>query len=141
VNKLPDGVTLQLYFSPVGATCGDQDVLFSSSKKWLHPLFELEVFLASHSVGESHDLLLRDTIVGRAAAFLILRMRLRRVETDLVSRRAIALLKEHSIEFEATLTVDAIDCMTEELLKDISDPVTAYAILSERRSKANLAVR
>ena len=137
MNKLPEGITLQLYLCQTGS---DRIVLFSSSKKWLHPLFELEEFLSLHekygSVASRENLLLRDTIIGRAAAFLIVRMGIRRVETDLISRRDIPLFEKHDVHVTANKTIDAIDCMTEELLKDYSDPDEVYAILVERRRVA-----
>ena len=144
VAKLPEGVTMQFYLRPAGAVGVPGKLLFSSAKKWLHPLFELEEFLAAYGKGGRDfstcefggELFLRDRVVGRAAAFLIVRMGIRRVETDILSRRAIPLLQENSVATEAIATVDAIDCMTEDLLKDKSNPQEVYALLAERRKKA-----
>jgi hypothetical protein len=145
-KALPNGITLQLLLCNKD-TDSPEKVIFFSSKKWLHPLFELEEFLTAHvHSSEPHvfkfdgglratsvDFLLRDRIIGRAAAFLILRLGILRVETELVSRRALALLAENHISIKALETVDAIDCLTEELLKNIYDPTMAAQILAERR--------
>jgi hypothetical protein len=152
IEKLPQDITMQLYLLKKGADDLLGIKLFSSSKKWLHPLFELEEFLNSHAksnkedsrtfefdghiIASSRELFLRDRIIGRAAAFLIMRMGISRVETDLVSKAALAVLKEHHIPIETLDTVDAIACMTEHLLEDISNPDEAYHILQERRAKA-----
>ncbi len=150
--KLPEGITLQLYLAQPEVASSSWKVLFSSSKKWLHPLFELEEFLASHTSKENtnkrsfdfgnnlnvsaSDLFLRDTVIGRAAAILITRMGIKRIETNLISSLAIPLLQEHSVQFESIRTIDAIACMTENLLKDYSDSEEAYALLAERRVNA-----
>ena len=41
--------------------------VFTSIGKWLHPLFELEDYLAEHSL-EPRNLVLQDKIIGKAAA-------------------------------------------------------------------------
>jgi hypothetical protein len=147
VDKLPDGITMQLYFLNNGLEGSPGKILFSSSKKWLHPLFELEEFLALHTkngsnfefegglIASSADLFLRDRIIGRAAAFLILRMGFSKVEADIVSLRALSLLKANSVSIETNETIDAIKCITEDLLKDTLDPDEAYSILNERKAK------
>jgi Domain of unknown function (DUF1893) len=145
VDKLPDGITMQLYLLGDDSKGSPGKILFSSSKKWLHPLFELEEFLALHAKKEntfefedgitasSADLFLRDRIIGRAAVFLIVRMGIIKVESELVSRRALSLLNENSVPIETVETIDAIKCITEELLKDILTSDEVYSILSERR--------
>lgn len=152
VDRLPEGVTLRLYLRLQGEERASWKILFSSSKKWLHPLFELEEFLASHARGgnrdgrafefdgglsaSSSDLFLRDKTIGMAAAFLVVRMGIRAVETDRVSRRALHILKENAVAIETLETVDAIACMTEKILKDKTDPEEVYGMLAERRAKA-----
>lgn len=156
VDKLPEGITMQLHLSPGGSNGLSGTMLFSSSKRWLHPLFDLEEFLDRHARGVSgdcrifefdggisalsSDLLLRDRIIGRAAAFLILRMGIRKVETDLVSRRALPLLKEYSVAIETIDTIEATNCITEDLLKEVADTEKAYEILAGRRAKAGFRV-
>jgi hypothetical protein len=47
--------------------------IFTSYGKWLHPLFELETYLANYPI-EPARLLLQDKIIGKAAALLIHRL-------------------------------------------------------------------
>ena len=44
--------------------------IFTSNGTWLHPLFELEDYLAAHSF-QPENLILQDKIIGKAAALLI----------------------------------------------------------------------
>jgi len=146
VDKLPDGITMQLYISGDGSKAFPGKIIFSSSKKWLHPLFELEEFLILHTkngntfefegghTASSSDLFLRDRIIGRAAAFLIIRMGISKVETNIVSRRALSLLNANAVSIETIETLDVIKCITEDLLKDNLEPEKVYSILIERRA-------
>ena len=47
--------------------------VFTSTGKWLHPLFELEDYLVEHGL-EPGNLILQDKIIGKAAALLIHRL-------------------------------------------------------------------
>jgi hypothetical protein len=152
VDKLPESITMQLYLRDNNSDNLSGEILFSSSKRWLHPLFELDEFLAIHTKSSSKDfrtfefeggihavssdLFLRDRVIGRAAAFLILRMGIRHIETDIVSRSALPLLKENSIAIETIETIDTTNCLTEDLLKDNLKHEEAYKILTEQRAKA-----
>jgi hypothetical protein len=132
LEQLPPGVTLQLYSRPqAGAGLGSP--LFSSSGHWLHPLFELEEYLAAHP---GAGFFLRDRVVGSAAAFLILHLGISEVEADVASHRALQLLRERGVAAEARVLVEAIGCATEQLLQDESEPEAAYRMLSERRERA-----
>ena len=115
--------------------------LFSSPGRWLHPLFELEAFLADNRAERGGpalgDLYLRDRVIGTAAAFLILRLGLREVETDVASRRAMELLRGGGVKVETRTLVEAIGCATERLLLDETDPDAAYKMLCERRARAS----
>jgi hypothetical protein len=134
LESLPEGVTAQLYrLPPAGESLGAP--LFSSSGRWLHPLFELDEFFAAHPTSAS-DLFLRDRVIGTAAAFLILRLGIREVESDIASRRALELLRDGGAKIEAKTCVEAIGCVTERLLKDESDIEAAYRSLVERRAQA-----
>jgi len=134
LESLPQGVTAQLYRLPAsGGELGEP--LFSSSGRWLHPLFELEEFLKAHPASAS-ELFLRDHVIGTAAAFLILRLNIHTVESDIASQRALKLLREGGVKAETKTCIEAIGCITEHLLKDESDPEAAYRSLKERRAQA-----
>ena len=146
VDKLPNGITMQLFLLDHDSKGLPGKILFSSSKKWLHPLFELEEFLRLHAkngntfgfegglIASSADLFLRDRIIGHAAAFLIIRLGISKVETNIVSRRALSLLNANAVSIEAIETLDVIKCITEDLLIGILEPDKVYSILTERRA-------
>jgi zinc transport system ATP-binding protein len=119
---LPDPLTLRLHR-------GGQ-VLFSSEKHWLHPLFELEEVLIR--IGDPTGLLVADRITGRAAAFLLARLGIRRLRTGLLSHAAIPVLDGQGIEYRCAELIEKVSCSTETLLAGIQDPETAYALVRER---------
>jgi zinc transport system ATP-binding protein len=109
-------------------------LLFSSEGKWLHPLFELEDFLAGSGL-RREELALRDRVVGRAAALLIARLGIRRVHADTLSRPGREVLLAHGIEHDWDLLVEAIGCQTESALAGIRDPQAAYEWLRQRAGR------
>jgi len=124
---LPAPLTLRLYEGPA--------VIFTSEKHWLHPLFDLEAFFQAGGHDPARTRLV-DQITGRAAAFLVVRLGIRELETRVLSRRAVPVLEEHGIAFRCHERVDRILCATEELLADTQSPEEAWAILRERRARA-----
>ena len=73
-QPLPQNVSLQVF---------NRDFLiFESSGKWLHPLFELEEFLKTYD-GERDMLCSHDCAVGKAAAVLTIRLRIKKINADL----------------------------------------------------------
>jgi len=109
---------------------GDR-ALFSSSGKWLHPLFEAEKWLNKQAV-DPRRLTLRDNIVGKAAALLIVRLDIRRVEAGVLSRLGEGVLIKHEVSYSCADRVDKILCRTEQELSGVDDPQEAYRILSEK---------
>ena len=59
--------------------------IFTSRGKWLHPLFELEDYLAEHAF-QPENLILQEKIIGKAAALLIHRLRFRTLQAGILSR-------------------------------------------------------
>jgi len=108
-----------------------KQLVFASDGRWLHPLFELEVFLAGSEYSPS-ELLASDRIVGKAAALLIARMGLRTVRAGIMSRLAERVMLQQGIVYRFDTRVDRIDCATEELLSDIDDLETAHRLLAQR---------
>jgi len=115
------------------------ELVFSSEKKWLHPLFDLEKFLAGGDA-DPGDLFLEDKIIGRGAAFLIVRMGIRKVRTALLSRLGLDVFRSHGTDVSWETLVDTITCRTEELLRDEDDPEAAYALLKARAEAASAGV-
>jgi hypothetical protein len=113
----------------------DGKVEFTSPGKWLHPLFDLERFLAGKgidgSTGEIHD-----KVVGRGSAFLIVRLGVRRVHAGLLSWLGKDVLDRAGVTCTWDTLVDEIACQTESILREVTDPEEAYRILAERAKRA-----
>jgi hypothetical protein len=126
---LPAGVTLRLY---VGG-----GVVFESGGRWLHPLFELEEHLARTGLDPAGARLV-DRITGRAAAFLVVRMGIRILDTRLLSDRAVPLLDAHGVRWRCAERVERVLCRTEDLLADVRDPDAAWTLLQARRARSQV---
>ena len=72
--------------------------IFTSYGKWLHPLFELEGYLADHAFQPAH-LTLQDKIIGKAAALLIHRLGFCTVQAGVLSRLGEAVFQRHGITY------------------------------------------
>jgi Domain of unknown function (DUF1893) len=108
--------------------------IFTSNSQWLHPLFELEAYLADHPI-EPENLILQDTIVGKAAGLLILRLGFRTVKAGILSRLGEAVLQRHAMTYTSEQLVDRIHCQTEELLATVEDPEEAYRLVKIRAGR------
>lgn len=83
-----------------------------------------------------------DKIVGKAAAFLLVRGRVSEVYAEVISASGAEVLKAHNIPFKFGKLTDCIVnragtgmCPMEEAVKDICDPDEAYFALSEKVRK------
>lgn len=128
---LPAPLTLQLY--------AGTEVIFSSERHWLHPLFDLEAFFAENTRDPARTRLV-DRITGRAAAFLVARLGIKELHTLVLSRRAIPVLEQHAIQYRCGDVIDRVACATEDLLADIQDPEAAWPLLQARRARALMAI-
>jgi hypothetical protein len=108
--------------------------IFISYGKWLHPLFELEAYIAEHPI-QPENLILQDKIIGKAAALLILRMGFHTVKAGVLSRLGEAVLQRHGIVYTYEQLVDRIHCQTEELLATVEDPEEAYRLVKIRAGR------
>lgn len=106
-------------------------LIFYSNRSWLHPLFELEVFLQEHEYNPA-ELIVKDKIVGKAAALLMIYINIGRIEAQLLSEVAKDTLEHFKIPFTYGKLVDRIKCRTEELLLNEFDVNKAYWLLWER---------
>ena len=109
-------------------------LIFTSYGTWLHPLFELEDYLAEHPIHPEH-LILQDKIIGKAAALMIYRLGFRIVKAGLLSRLGEAVLHRHGIAYSYEQLVDRIHCQTEELLATVEDPEEAYQLVKVRAGR------
>jgi hypothetical protein len=110
-------------------------IAFASSGRWLHPLLELERFLLA-SRTDPASLVLHDKIVGRAAALLIIRLRIPEVRAGLLSRLGERALRSAGVRCTYAALTDRIDCQTEEILENVDDPEEAHRIVIERARAA-----
>jgi len=118
----------------------DGTSIFTSYGKWLHPLFELEDYLADHPISPE-SLVLRDKIIGKAAASLIHRLRFRIVKVGILSKLGEAVLQRHGIAYTYEQLVDRIRCQTEELLAEVEDSEEAYGVLRVRAGRYTIIPR
>jgi hypothetical protein len=116
----------------------DGVVLFSSAGRWLHPLFELERFLAARDIDASRAVI-RDKVVGRGSAFLIVRLGVRTVHAGVLSRLGRDVLDRAGVACTWDALVQEIECRTEGILREVTDPGEAYRILAERVARAGAA--
>ena len=125
-SQLPDGISLQVRING--------NVVFQSAGRWLYPIFDLEESLQTHALDLSKALI-RDKVIGKAAAFLLIRLNAGRIHGDLMSERALSVLEITTIPFSFGKCVPRIDCQTEEILADINDSEIAYQILCKRAKR------
>ena len=109
-------------------------VVFSSSGKWLHPLFELQEYL-DRSDYAVEEITVRDKIVGRAAALLMARLGIRHVEAGILSEVAESVFARYGITYSYDTLAPRILCKTEELLEDVDDLEEAYQLLAARAAQ------
>src|SRR5262245_9960993 len=105
--------------------------IFTSHGKWLHPLFELEAYLADYAV-QPENLILQDKIIGKAAALLIHRLGFRIVKAGMLSRLGEAVLQRYEIAYSYEQLVERIHCQTEELLATVEDSEEVYQLVKVR---------
>jgi len=119
---------------PTLTVCRNGTPLFTSNGTWLHPLFELEDYLAEHIV-QPENLILQDKIIGKAAALLINRLGFRTVKAGILSRLGEAVLQRYEIAYSYEQLVDRIHYQTEELLSTVEDPEEAYQLVKVRAGR------
>jgi len=154
IPPLPDGATMAVWpLSALRNTGGDgaagvavEPPLYCSRGKWLHPLFDLLELLAPDGPAADSDeraalmsageLFLRDRVIGRAAAFLILRAGIRHAWSDLVSDGAYEVFEAAGGSLAGGERVAAIACQTESMLRGVANADAAWTQLLERRAAA-----
>ena len=115
------------------------NLIFFSDKNWIHPLFEFEVFLEK-SHFEAEKLFIKDKIIGKAAALLLIHFKIKKIHARTLSRLGQEILETYQISYSYDKLIDQIYCQTENLLSDISDTQVAYNLLRARADIAHKAV-
>lgn len=126
-RKLPEGISLEVLD-------GAQQVIFSSTGKWLHPLLEAEQYLRDEKVNPT-SLYLHDRIAGRAAAALTVHIGFAGVHINLMSRLAQDVYATYHIPYCADQVVDQIQCQTEHIIHDSMSISAIYDLITERARK------
>ena len=112
----------------------ENQIVFTSDGKWLYPLFNLEDFLRSNPFAMDRAFV-RDKVIGKAAALLLIRLGARRMHGELMSTLAVQALTRFDITHSYDKLVDRIDCKTESLLLEVDVPEEAYRILCRRAKR------
>ena len=112
----------------------DEQVVFESDGRWLYPLFDLENYLQNNPIPMG-SALVRDKVIGKAAALLLIRIGTGQVHGELMSELAVQVLTHFNIPHTHDRLVSRIDCQTETLLLDVDDPDQAYRILCQRAGR------
>ena len=94
----------------------DGKIFFERDGKWLHPLFSLLEYLKEHDINNVTGYRLHDKIIGAAAAVLIIKMGFTKCHGELMSIKAIELLKLYRVEYSYDKLVDGILCKTEKMV-------------------------
>ena len=112
-------------------------LIFSSQSKWLHPIFEFEEFLKINE--ENHTPIkitdtfyAHDTAIGKAAAVLLLRLGIKKIHGDLVSKLA---LDYAGTGLTYDTLVDRLMCQTEGILEPLTDVDEMYYLLRKRANR------
>lgn len=133
-DKLPQGISLQVF--------NGDSLIFQSSGKWLHPLFEFEDFLKTYD-GPKDDLKSHDSAIGKAAALLSIRCGIKKFNAELLSQNAKNYIEEvnqkaedsQKIELIWTNLIPKLLCQTENQLEDLHDSDQMYFLLRQRAKK------
>ncbi len=133
-DKLPQGISLQVF--------NGDSLIFQSSGKWLHPLFEFEDFLKTYD-GPKDDLKSHDSAIGKAAALLSIRCGIKKINAELLSQNAKNYIEEvnqkaedsQKIELIWTNLIPKLLCQTENQLEDLHDSDQMYFLLRQRAKK------
>jgi hypothetical protein len=112
----------------------NDQLIFSSEKNWLYPLFDLSDFLKRQKIADV-KLMVEDKVVGRASALILVYLGARQVKAEVLSRLGEEILVKFNIQFQYDQLVDEISCATETLLKEESDPAVAFQLILDRIQK------
>lgn len=89
--------------------------------------------MGKHPLGDDDTAIsVVDPKIGKAAVFLYEALGVRVAYGALVSARAYDAAAQTGITLYSGNQVDSLECMTEELLKDVSDPLHARSLLESR---------
>ncbi|MCR4676792.1 MAG: DUF1893 domain-containing protein [Sphaerochaetaceae bacterium] len=126
LSELQEGHTLEVF--------RDGEAIFSSSGHWLHPLFELEDFIKENNLNPQ-ELSLHDSIQGRAAAALTVRLGIKKVNCTTISSLALSYYRKVGIEPFYEKSVPKILCKTEDFISESMSEDEIYELLRIRAQR------
>jgi len=126
-RELPESISLQIIDL-------NQNIVFSSKGKWLHPLLEAQRFIYQESI-EPEAMVLHDRISGRAAAALAVHIGFGAVRASMMSRLAESVYQRYRVPYIADTVVDRIACKTEDIIDDEMELEAIYDLIVERASR------
>ncbi len=106
-------------------------LIFSMDGKWLYPLIEFYRFV----INDNPDLTgakLKDKVIGRAAAAIIISSGVKQCHAGLISRKAVSYLEKYGILYSFDKITETILCKTEGLIDDGMTPDAALQMILER---------
>jgi len=109
----------------------NKTMVFYSDDHWLHPLFAFEKFLKQSDFNPA-TLIVKDKIVGKAAAMVLVYLGIETIQAGTLSHLALDVLEQWKVKYSYDLLVDRIDCKTENLLLQQNDPRESYRLIKER---------
>ena len=107
------------------------ELIFFSDKKWLYPLLDLESFLQATPYSLS-QILIKDKIIGKAAALILVYFKIRFVEAEIISRLGLQTLTDFKVTFTYQKLVDRVYCETEKILQHENNPHQGYQLIKDR---------
>ena len=112
----------------------NDEIVFTSNKSWLHPLFDLMDFLAPGTI-PAKNLFVQDKLIGRGAAVLLAKMGIANCHGKIISKRALPVLEEYGIAYTYDTLVDQLECQTENVLTESMTLEEAYQELARRAGR------
>jgi hypothetical protein len=112
----------------------NNEIVFTSNKSWLYPLFDLMDFLAPGTI-PAKNLFVQDKLIGRGAAVLLAKMGILKCHGKIISKRALPVLEEYGITYSYDLLVEQLECRTEIVLTESMSLKEAYCELSRRAGR------
>jgi len=137
----PECESVILKMKENGYTCVLQkgDAVYTSYERGVKPLLRL-----LDTGADCRDFFAADKVVGKAAAFLYILLRVRSVYADVISAPAYEILVQHGIEVSFGSAVDAIRnragtgfCPMESAVWNENDPESALAAIRKKLNELN----
>ncbi len=110
------------------------EMVFFSDRHWLYPLFEFEKFLKQKKYPIA-QLFVKDKIIGRAAALILVYLGIKTVHGQTMSQLACEVFEYYKVNYSFDKQIKQIACQTEMLLKTEWSGARAYQVIKDRIEK------